>query len=159
MVSFSTEGEHHNLHLHIHDHEEDKDTLLAAHPPLYRGCCPPWEALSGKDAGGDMSWTPGEPSRQSVLAGRGHSRDEPLKIYRILREDVAIGHWAWHSSIALHGLFEYTPGYWEWAESVLSRCSAKLSTTSIYEGIRASLFTYEYSDTNEGLCGMLESIH
>ncbi|GAA0170581.1 hypothetical protein LIER_24809 [Lithospermum erythrorhizon] len=94
---------------------EDEDTFLAAHPPLHRGSFPHWEALSSKEAGSDMSWTPGESSRQSILAGRGHSRDEPPKIYR--------------------------------AEDVLSRYSAKLSTTSIYETVCASLFTYEYFDT------------
>ncbi|GAA0146309.1 hypothetical protein LIER_06298 [Lithospermum erythrorhizon] len=60
---------------------------------------------------------------------------------------VATGRWAWHFPIPLHGLFEYTPGYWKWAEDVLSRCSAKLSTASIYEAVRASLFTYENFDT------------
>ncbi|GAA0150363.1 hypothetical protein LIER_09320 [Lithospermum erythrorhizon] len=124
---------------------EDEDTILAVHPPLQKGCCPPWEALNGKAACGNMSWTPGEPSCAYVLAGRGHTRDEPPKIYRVLREYVATGRWSWHSSIALHRLFEYTPGYW--AEDVLSRCSAKLSTAIIYEAVCASLFTYEYSDT------------
>ncbi|GAA0163286.1 hypothetical protein LIER_19186 [Lithospermum erythrorhizon] len=109
MVTFSTEGEHPNLHLHIHDHEEDEDTILAAHSPLYKGSFPPWGALDGKDVGGSVSWTPGDPSRAYVLASRGHTKDKPPRIYRILREDVAIGCWSWHSSIALHGLFEYTP--------------------------------------------------
>ncbi|GAA0186021.1 hypothetical protein LIER_33309 [Lithospermum erythrorhizon] len=58
-----------------------------------------------------------------------------------------IGLWAWHSSIALHGQLEYASGYWECAKDVLSRCSAKLSTASIYEVVCASLFTYEHSDT------------
>ncbi|GAA0147263.1 hypothetical protein LIER_07005 [Lithospermum erythrorhizon] len=106
MVSFSTEGEHPNLHLRIHDHEEDENTFLAAHPFLHRGCCPSWEALSSKDAGGDMSWTSGEPSLQSVLAGRGHSRDEPPKIYHVLREDVATGRWAVRVYSGLLGMAE-----------------------------------------------------
>ncbi|GAA0165870.1 hypothetical protein LIER_21160 [Lithospermum erythrorhizon] len=59
MVNFSTEGERPNFHLRIHDHEEDEDTILVAHPSLHKGCCSPWEALNGKDAGGNMSWTPG----------------------------------------------------------------------------------------------------
>ncbi|GAA0173176.1 hypothetical protein LIER_26847 [Lithospermum erythrorhizon] len=57
------------------------------------------------------------------IISQGHSRDEALKVYRILREDVSTMNWAWHSSIALDGLFEYTPGYWEWAEDVLTPCS------------------------------------
>ncbi|GAA0139193.1 hypothetical protein LIER_00791 [Lithospermum erythrorhizon] len=61
LVTFSIEGGHLNLHLRIHDHEEDEDTILAAHPPLFKGSCPPWEALDGKGAAGDMNWTPGHP--------------------------------------------------------------------------------------------------
>ncbi|GAA0153221.1 hypothetical protein LIER_11516 [Lithospermum erythrorhizon] len=89
MASFSTEGEHPNLHLRTHEHEEDEDTYLVAHPPLHKGFAAPWEALTSRDARGDMSWTPGESSRHCVLVGRGHSRDEPPRIYHILREDVA----------------------------------------------------------------------
>ncbi|GAA0150733.1 hypothetical protein LIER_09605 [Lithospermum erythrorhizon] len=111
MVTFSTEGEHPNLHLHIHDHEEDVDTILAAHPPLFKDSCPPWQALDGKGGAGGMNFTPGAPSRAYVCADRGHTRDKPPTIYRVLREDVATERWSWHSSIALHGLFEYTPSY------------------------------------------------
>ncbi|GAA0145879.1 hypothetical protein LIER_05960 [Lithospermum erythrorhizon] len=85
---------------------------------LVRGCCLSWGTLSSKDSGGDMSWTPRDLSRR----------------------------WSWHSTITLHGLFKYIPGYWEWAEDVLIRCFAKLSTATIYEVVRASLFIYEYSD-------------
>ncbi|GAA0140046.1 hypothetical protein LIER_35180 [Lithospermum erythrorhizon] len=93
-----------------------------------------------------MSWTLGEPSRSYVLAGRGHTRDKPPRIYRVLREDVVAERWSWHSSIALHGLFEYTLGYWEWAKDVLSCSAAKLSTAGMYEVVHASLYIYEYSD-------------
>ncbi|GAA0185106.1 hypothetical protein LIER_32394 [Lithospermum erythrorhizon] len=135
MVTFSTEGEHLNLHLRIHDHEEVEDTILAAHPPLHRGCFPPWGALDGKNAGGNMNWTPGEPS-------------------------CAYWRWSWHSFISLNGLFEYIPGYWEWPEDVLSRCSIKLSTAAIYEAMHASPFIYEYSDPlMKAFCGVLESVH
>ncbi|GAA0147465.1 hypothetical protein LIER_07154 [Lithospermum erythrorhizon] len=67
-----------------------------------------------------MNWTPGAPSRAYILAGRGHTRDKPPKIYRVLREDVATERWSWNSLIALHGLLEYTLGYWDWAEDVLN---------------------------------------
>ncbi|GAA0175304.1 hypothetical protein LIER_28499 [Lithospermum erythrorhizon] len=70
MVTFLTEGEPPNLYLRINDREEDKDTILAAYPPLYRGCCPPWAALRSQDSGGDMSWNPMELSRQYALVGR-----------------------------------------------------------------------------------------
>ncbi|GAA0153118.1 hypothetical protein LIER_11432 [Lithospermum erythrorhizon] len=71
MVTFLIEGEFPNLYLRFHDHEEDEDTILAAHPPLHRGYCPPWGALSSQDSGGDMSWTPREISLQYALVGRG----------------------------------------------------------------------------------------
>ncbi|GAA0176058.1 hypothetical protein LIER_29118 [Lithospermum erythrorhizon] len=126
--------------------EDDEDTVFAAHPSLCKGSCSHWEALDVKAGGGSINWILGAPSRAYVLTGRGHTRDKPPKIYRVLREDVATGRWSWLSSIALHGLFEYIPGYWEWAEDVPSRCSAKLSTADIYEAVRASLYIYEYSD-------------
>ncbi|GAA0169931.1 hypothetical protein LIER_24309 [Lithospermum erythrorhizon] len=89
MLTFSIEGEHPNLHLRIHDHKEDEDTILDAHPSLFKGSCPLWEAFDGKGAGGDMNWTHGAPFRAYFLAGRGHTRDKPPRIYRVLREDVA----------------------------------------------------------------------
>ncbi|GAA0155882.1 hypothetical protein LIER_13505 [Lithospermum erythrorhizon] len=112
MVSFFTEEEHPSLHLCIHDQEDDEDTIMAVHPPLYKGSWSPWEALDAKTDGGD----------------------------------VATKKWSWHSWIALHGLFEYTPGYWECTEDILSRCSTKHSTADIYEVVRASLYICEYSD-------------
>ncbi|GAA0176078.1 hypothetical protein LIER_29135 [Lithospermum erythrorhizon] len=146
MVSFLTKGERPNLHLHIHDYKENDDTYLVVHHSLYKGHCPSWGSLSSKDTGGGMNWTPSEPSHQYVLVDRGHSRDEPPKIYLFLRESVATGRCAWRDPIALHGLFEYTLGYWEWVENILTRYSPKLSAARLYDEVRASLFTYEYSD-------------
>ncbi|GAA0160165.1 hypothetical protein LIER_16781 [Lithospermum erythrorhizon] len=83
-----------------------------------------------------MSWTLGEPSRAYFLAGRGHTRDKLLRIYHILREDIATWHWSSDSSISFHRLFKYTLGYWEWAEDVLSPCLAKLYTAGIYVACR-----------------------
>ncbi|GAA0149023.1 hypothetical protein LIER_36850 [Lithospermum erythrorhizon] len=70
-----------NLYLRIHDHEEDEDTILAAHPPLHRGCCPPWGALSSRDSGGDTSWTPKEISHQFALVGRGCWTTSPYTLF------------------------------------------------------------------------------
>nr|XP_009802520.1 PREDICTED: uncharacterized protein LOC104248035 [Nicotiana sylvestris] len=49
----------------------------------------------------------------------------------------------WGNDLPFGGEFHYVPGYWEWAEDVLSRCRLSLEGARIYDAVYASLFTYD----------------
>ncbi|KAL8489155.1 hypothetical protein ACS0TY_025158 [Phlomoides rotata] len=51
----------------------------------------------------------------------------------------------WGDSANFAGEFNYTRGYWEWTEDILSRCKCTLQAARIYDTVFASLFTYDYS--------------
>ncbi|GAA0179668.1 hypothetical protein LIER_42224 [Lithospermum erythrorhizon] len=58
-------------------------------------------------------------------------------------DEVAAGRAAWDGPIKVLGTFGYTPGYWEWAEDVLSRCSSALSMAHLEKAIQVSLYVYD----------------
>ncbi|OIT37186.1 hypothetical protein A4A49_57033, partial [Nicotiana attenuata] len=47
----------------------------------------------------------------------------------------------WGNDLPFGGEFHYVPGYWEWAEDVLSRCRSSLEGARIYDAVYTSRFT------------------
>nr|GMD01357.1 ABC transporter G family member 11 [Ipomoea batatas] len=52
---------------------------------------------------------------------------------------------SWNQHPSFKGEFSFTKGYWEWTEVILSRHRNLLEAVTIYDGIYASLFTYDHS--------------
>nr|GMD40706.1 Cytochrome P450 71A6 [Ipomoea batatas] len=52
---------------------------------------------------------------------------------------------SWNLHPSFKGEFSFTKGYWEWTEVILSRHRNLLEAVTIYDGIYASLFTYDHS--------------
>nr|GMC53081.1 ABC transporter G family member 11 [Ipomoea batatas] len=52
---------------------------------------------------------------------------------------------SWNLHPSFKGEFNFTKGYWEWTEVILSRHRNLLEAVTIYDGIYASLFTYDHS--------------
>nr|GMD60335.1 Cytochrome P450 71A6 [Ipomoea batatas] len=59
---------------------------------------------------------------------------------RILEGEVS-----WNQDPSFKGEFSFAKGYWEWTEDILSRHRDVLEAAMIYDGIYASLFTYDRS--------------
>lgn len=49
----------------------------------------------------------------------------------------------WNDTFTFGGEFHDIPGYWEWAEDILSRSCQTLKDAKIYDVVYGSLFTYD----------------
>ncbi|GAA0145170.1 hypothetical protein LIER_05423 [Lithospermum erythrorhizon] len=59
---------------------------------------------------------------------------------------MSAGHVQWRGCLSIHGNFEYIPGYWEWAEDILSHYSGILDGALLSDVVLASLCFYDCSD-------------
>ncbi|GAA0150217.1 hypothetical protein LIER_37080 [Lithospermum erythrorhizon] len=55
---------------------------------------------------------------------------DPPPSFRFLGNMISAGHIKWNGLLKICGNFEYIPGYWEWAEDVLSRCGHEATNHS-----------------------------
>ncbi|GAA0178212.1 hypothetical protein LIER_29808 [Lithospermum erythrorhizon] len=102
--------------LHISTRDSKDTTILSVYASLYKGVSIASDSILDSEVGGRMDWS---------LYFSGASWDGPIEI---------------------PGTFGYTPGYWEWAEDVLSRCSYILSAAHLEKAVQAPLYVYDCSD-------------
>ncbi|MCD7454732.1 hypothetical protein HAX54_025795, partial [Datura stramonium] len=54
----------------------------------------------------------------------------------------------WSDTFTLDGEFHYVPGYWEWAEDILSKSAKTWKASKVYYAVYGLLFTYDRNQTS-----------
>ncbi|GAA0161109.1 hypothetical protein LIER_39166 [Lithospermum erythrorhizon] len=146
MASFYTLHGESGAFLSIGTRDSKDTTVLPVHASLYKGMSIDWDSVPDSEVGGRMDWSPYASGPCYCLTSRGNPDPKIPRSLRYLKDEIAAGRVAWDGPIEVLGTFGYTPGYWEWAEDILSRCSSVLSTAHLEKGIQASLYVYDCSD-------------
>ncbi|GAA0164543.1 hypothetical protein LIER_20148 [Lithospermum erythrorhizon] len=118
------------------------NTIFLVNTSLYIGHSISWDPISDNDMGGHKNWSPYMSMGQYFLDSCGHIDSEIPHDMRYLRSKITVGVVEWRGPIKILGTFEYTLGYWEWADDVLNRCSTILSSSGLQDVVHASLYLY-----------------
>ncbi|GAA0185445.1 hypothetical protein LIER_32733 [Lithospermum erythrorhizon] len=112
---------------------------------LSRGLAPQWPPLPLLEFEKGRNWSFVQ-DKVIYLEGLDTDSFDPPSGFWFLGRMISARHIKWNGSLNIYGNFEYIPGYWEWAEDVLSRCSSILKKTSLSNAVSASLCVYDCSD-------------
>nr|GMD32844.1 ABC transporter G family member 11 [Ipomoea batatas] len=85
-----------------------------------------------------------QPSKTWVLQ-TGLQHVDYSSVLPTLGRRILEGKASWNQHPSFKGEFSFTKGYWEWTGVILSRHRNLLEAVTIYDGIYASLFTYDQS--------------
>ncbi|GAA0170216.1 hypothetical protein LIER_40914 [Lithospermum erythrorhizon] len=130
MVTFeSTPGREFST-LRIVGLEEDKVTTLECCTPLYRGCAAKWPSFRTSNSERNRNWSSVQ-EKILHLKGSDQESSDPTHGFHFLGSMIYAGHVQWRGPLKIRDNFEYIPGYWEWAEDVLSRCGDMLVNASL----------------------------
>ncbi|GAA0173709.1 hypothetical protein LIER_27271 [Lithospermum erythrorhizon] len=125
--------------------EEDKVTSLVAYTSLYKGHATNWPPLSSSESEKGRNWSFVQ-EKVIYLEGSDADSSDPPPGFWFLGGMISAGYMKWNGPLKICGNFEYIPGYWEWVEDVLSRCSSILDKASLSNALKASLCVYDCSD-------------
>ncbi|KAF8389524.1 hypothetical protein HHK36_026219 [Tetracentron sinense] len=162
------------------EHEEECNATRCHYHTAVIGCCAKDWVLDNENPYFLRNWTKMEkhdmiisgyhdPIRKSLrkvlmLQSSHHEQIHSSGVLSTLGHRITNQETNWRGDFPLQGKMFFIPGYWEWAELMLTRNKDILEKSGVYDAILASLFLYNHNadlirSFCEAWCPITNSIH